>query len=429
NSGGPAKPGDGSAASQESAPEIPRPDTSVMEPLVAELIEGRIQDVEKAPASAEAWADLGFALDAHMLLEEAETCLGYALELDDSLFPAAYDHAFLGVLLPRDPDDVSDRFQRATELQPDYGPVLVRHGDHLLESGEVVRATERFEAALEVSPTYEYAQLGLGRCLMESDDPEDLKRAEALLAPLFELYPGDPALATAYGQSLALLERGEEAARVATEHAQAFAAGTKDKVPMRDSLRGEILSLSRSAASNYQRGEKLLRRSDFKSAAREFERVLGVDPNNRPARVLLADTRIALRELDAARAELGKLLEQDPRDPAANALLGQLDTEAAQYESALRHFQVAGSSRTPMDTRTFRAWVTALGSLRRWDEALFRIDEWIRAIPLDPEPYYLRAMAQMNSGDLEAARASLAVAESKNPNHPLRTQLQQRLAR
>ncbi len=408
--------------------EVPELRTGEMEPLVAELLDERVAKVRAEPGDARAWSQLGFALDAHMLLAEAESCLGEAVRLDPTDFPAAYDFAFLGTLLPRDAEEVSERFARASTLKPSYAPVFARHGDYLFEGGEVAKAVACYESAIAAFDGYDYARLGLARALLESDQPAEMKRAHDGLERLFETFPGDPAVATAFGQALSLRGEAERAATVASLHSEAVAAGNSTRVPLLDSLRADILSLSRSTASNFQRGEKKLRKGDLAGAAIEFERVLSAEPSNRTARLFLAKTRIGLRKLDEARAHLAVLMEANPRDADAHALLGQLDTEAGAFDSALDHFAKVAQAARP-DDLTYRAWVTALGSNGRWEEALFRLEEWESSSPTHPEIGYLRALASHNAGQTEEARRALEAATERAPNHPMRRQVEQSIGR
>ncbi|QDV08729.1 cellulose synthase subunit BcsC [Planctomycetes bacterium Poly30] len=414
--------GEGASSSSPEA-RIPGLDTSALEPLVAELIDRRMASVRSNAGNARAWADLGFALDAHMFLEEAEACLGQALELDGDLFPAAYDHAFLGTLLPREFEDVSARFEGAIALQPDYAPALVRQGDYLLAAGQVEQAAESFRAALAIWPAYAYAELGLARTQLAGTDEADWARACEALDSLFATFSADPAVATAYAQALTLLGRSDEAASISESHAAAVAGGGRATVPVRDTLRAEILSLSATAAANFQRGEGKLRAGDFQGAAREMERVLGFDPENRVARLLLAKARIGLGASKAARDALADLLEANPKDPDAHAMMGQLDTEVGQFDAAIAHFARASQSGS-LDGATWRAWVTALGSLQRWDEALFRIDEWKLAAPGAADPFFLEALARKNAGQAAEAEAALEEAVRRAPTHPMRREIE-----
>lgn len=421
----------GSDAVPQVSPEaaaIPSLSTQDMEPLVAEFIDARIAKVRAEPRSGKAWQDLGFALDAHFLLEEAEDCLREAGRLDPASFPAAYDFAFLGTLLPRDADEVSARFARAAALKPSYAPVFARHGDYLREAGDLDGATTAYESALAAFDRYDYARLGLARTLLESDRPADIQRAAKSLEALFQAFPGDAAVTTALGQALSLGGDADRAASVADLHSQAVSAGNQTRVPVLDTLRADILSLSRSTASNFQRGEKKLRKGDLAGATVEFKRVLSVESENRIARVYLAKTYLGLRRLAEARAELELLLAADAVDADAHALLGQLDTEAGAFDAALAHFSKV-YARAQLDDLTFRAWVTALGSKGRWEEAIFRLDEWEAQSPTNPEIGYLRAMAALNGGQQEQAKEALKAAIQRAPTHPMRSQLEARILR
>ncbi|MGD2017568.1 MAG: hypothetical protein PVJ89_05615, partial [Planctomycetota bacterium] len=105
--------GGGGGAPAPDVPEPPALDTSTMEPLVARTLEAARAAVLAAPSSAARWAELGLALDAHFFLEEAEQCLAVSIDLDPTIFDAAYDHAVLGTMLEREVADVAARFERA----------------------------------------------------------------------------------------------------------------------------------------------------------------------------------------------------------------------------------------------------------------------------------------------------------------------------
>ncbi|MEM1449233.1 MAG: tetratricopeptide repeat protein [Planctomycetota bacterium] len=406
----------GSGVSSVAGPKIPTIDTSEMEPLVQDYLDVRLDAVRKRPGDGSAWAELGLALDAHMFLEKAEASLEVALDIDSAHRRAAYDYAVLGTLLPRDASDVTARFVRATEMMPGYAPGFARLGQHLLANDEAEAAADAFRRSLEVAADYEYAQLGLARALLDQDDVEG---AIERLNPLHRDHPGDEAVAAAYAQALTLDGRIDEATAVTERQREV----PTTKLQLRDTLRREIMSMSRTAAMNYQRGESKFRSGDLRGAAVEFERVLTVDDTNRRARMMLARTLVSLRKLDDARAQLGVLLEQEARDPSAHALLGQLDAEARRFEDAIAHFGAA-SSGGPLDDVSTEAWISVLGDLKRWDEALYRIEEWVQRSPTNPRPPYFRAMALANAGRVDEARQQLAGAIAAHPQAPIRAQVE-----
>ena len=66
---------------------------------------------------------------------------------------------------------------------------------------------------------------------------------------------------------------------------------------------------------------------------------------------------------------------------------------------------------------------------RRWDEALFRIEQWSAASPSLAEPAYLRAMALFNANRREEAFQALEAAKALAPGHPIRAQAERILSR
>ncbi len=415
----------GGTAPTEVRPAPPVLDTSTMEPLVAETLGAARAAVVADPGDAQRWSELGLALDAHFFLEEAEECLSVAIELDPTLFKAVYDHAVLGTMLEREVGEVAARFERAGELRDDYPPIFARLGDFLLVSGDAAGSLAAFERAREVSEgldyEYDYAELGIGRALLDQGEAE---AAVERLARLHERFPGDPALATALGQGLTMLQRVDEAAAVTARQRAAEEA----KVQLGDSVRRDIMTRSRSAAMNFQRGEAMVRRREFAAAAVEFQRVLTVDEDNRTARLYLASALMELRRIPESRAQLDAVLEATPADLDAHRMLGLLDAEAGAFEEADGHFKTVARS-APLDNLGYQAWVTALGSMNRWEEALFRIDQWRKASPALAEPAYLRAMALFNAGRRGEAVEALEAAKALAPGHPMRAQAERILAR
>ncbi len=415
----------GPAEPNVAPPAPPALDTSTMEPLVAETLGAARAAVLAAPQDARRWSELGLALDAHFFLEEAEACLGVAIELDPTLFKAVYDHAVLGTMLERAVEDVAGRFERAGQLRDDYPPIHARLGDFLLASGDAAGSLAAFEQAREVSDgleyEYDYATLGIGRALLDQGETE---AAVERLAGLHERFPGDPAVATALGQGLTMLQRVDEAAAVTARQR----AADEGKVQLGDSVRRDIMTRSRSAAMNFQRGEAMVRRREFAAAAVEFERVLTVDEDNRTARLYLASALMELRRIPESRAQLDAVLEDSPGDLDAHRMLGLLDSESGAFEEADQHFKTVARA-APLDDLGFQAWVTALGGMGRWDEALFRIDQWSAASPARPEPAYLRAMALFNANRREEAFLALDAAKVMAPAHPMRAQAERILAR
>jgi tetratricopeptide (TPR) repeat protein len=155
---------------------------------------------------------------------------------------------------------------------------------------------------------------------------------------------------------------------------------------------------------------------------------LTVDEDNRTARLYLASALMELRRIPESRAQLDAVLEASPGDLDAHRMLGLLDAESGAFEEADRHFKTVTRS-APLDNLGYQAWVTALGSMNRWDEALFRIEQWRTASPTLAEPAYLRAMALFNADRREEAVEALEAAKALAPGHPMRPQAERILAR
>jgi tetratricopeptide (TPR) repeat protein len=76
-------------------------------------------------------------------------------------------------------------------------------------------------------------------------------------------------------------------------------------------------------------------------AAEQFQEELENDPQHLPAMLYLADARIQMNQMDAARPLLEKLVKLDPSNAKAHLDLGIVDVEQDRKEEALKELQTA----------------------------------------------------------------------------------------
>lgn len=143
--------------------------------------------VESEPNSADAHNDLGWALRQNGKLEEAETELKKAIELDDKI---PYGHSNLSVVY-LDTNRVGDALkesERAVAID-DKSPIFrVVHGNALSANGKLDEAIKEYNQAIALRADYENALYNLGRVLhMQGKNTE----ASTALSAALKLDPND----------------------------------------------------------------------------------------------------------------------------------------------------------------------------------------------------------------------------------------------
>ena len=122
--------------------------------------------IERQPAYARAFQELGNLLRAMRSYVEAETVLKRGLEAAPTV--AEFSLALGGVYLDRaDSPGAKVAFARALSIVPGNADALVGFGIALQYEGDFARAAERFRRVLARDPGHHRAQMNLGYCLIE----------------------------------------------------------------------------------------------------------------------------------------------------------------------------------------------------------------------------------------------------------------------
>jgi tetratricopeptide (TPR) repeat protein len=122
--------------------------------------------IERQPAYARAFQELGNLLRAMRSYVEAETVLKRGLEAAPTV--AEFSLALGGVYLDRaDSPGAKVAFARALSIVPGNADALVGFGIALQYEGDFVRAAERFRRVLARDPGHHRARMNLGYCLIE----------------------------------------------------------------------------------------------------------------------------------------------------------------------------------------------------------------------------------------------------------------------
>jgi tetratricopeptide (TPR) repeat protein len=141
--------------------QLPRVDTTGLDPAVAKAIDVARKRVLRAPNSAGAWGFFGRVLQAHSFPAEAYMAYERAEQLDPK--EPRWPYMMFEMRRATDPEGTLPHLQRAVDLAGKVlSPRLVL-GEYLLEKGRLDEAQRHFERVVELNPPNARAHLGLGR--------------------------------------------------------------------------------------------------------------------------------------------------------------------------------------------------------------------------------------------------------------------------
>lgn len=392
---------------------LPLPDFSQQSDRVQEQIRERLAALEeaiarKAPAAelGRAHGELGLILSAAGFEEAGMPRLLHAQELAPEEFLWPY---FLGYFHFEGGDlqKAKDFFERAVELRPDYVPAMFRLGKSYLDLGHAADAQPLFQEALEMEPDSSALHGWLGRAALALGDHaqavEHLERALAL----------EPR-ATRFHYSLALAYRALGDSERADAHLRQRGDG---EPPIFDSLVQTYYWLLETAQTYHQRALAALSNEDYAMGVELLRRGLELEPENAGLGYLLGSALYRNGELDAAIAQLEHHNGLYPDHADAQYLLGMMYIERESYRDALPRLEAA-VRHDPKHAGARMALAEYLAVMGRLEDAL---GHWERVMEL--EPRFVEAWTQ--SADLlvrlnryEEAAARLAGARERFPDRP-----------
>ena len=270
----------------------------------------------------------------------------------------------LGVLTPA-----------AAEVQEAELATHFRAGQEALQQGEFLRATEEFKRVLALDPTLVEAEVNLGlayQSLLEYELAvrhltKALRDRPNLFAPnlivgLDYLKLGAPAKATPFLQQAVKLDpnnrephRGLASSyldqgnfRAAAEEFRQIAAFNPDEPEALFKLGHDYLELSARLAYRGARlyresawghrflGDLLFQRNRWESAAREYQKALGIDPRQPGLHTALGQSYLHGGKLEEAEAEFHLELGLDPKNELAWLGLAEKHLTMGQADAALQ---------------------------------------------------------------------------------------------
>jgi tetratricopeptide (TPR) repeat protein len=145
----------------------------------------------------------------------------------------------------------------------------------------------------------------------------------------------------------------------------------------------------------------------------EYRRILEINPmlpgmHARLGRALLAKPQPSQTEVDQAKKNFEEELEIDPRNAAAEYVLGQLAADSNDSATAIRHFSRA----TKLDSSFAEAYLglgTSLNSAKQFAEAIPALEVYEKLAPDSPTGHYQLAFAYAGAGRRDDANREAAL--------------------
>jgi tetratricopeptide (TPR) repeat protein len=402
----PASPGRPSRLSEIDFAPLSRALVDELEPAVArQLTQGReavVSAVSQGRESdgVESFGRLCLLYLRYDLLPAAEPCLARMRQLE----PRDYRWPYYELLL-HTRTGAGERAFAAAELtlalRGDDAPTLVRYGDLMLESGDMVAAREAYEKVLAARPEDTGALFGLGRLAAAAGNNDE---AVELLGAALRGQPEGSIIHHHLG--LAYRAAGDR------EMARAELAKNRQRgVVWDDPLLDELLAVGTSSEETLAGGVDALQAGRSREAAAAFRQVLASRPDDAEAHYNLALALIDSEDLSGAERHLRRAVELQPDYGAAHFNLAILLGRTARPAEARPHLERAAAS-DPDNLAWRLVWARSLADAGELGPA---VDELRQVTARDPgfaEAQVVLASMLAGQGSFsEAASHFLAVTE------------------
>ncbi len=175
--------------------------------------------------------------------------------------------------------------------------------------------------------------------------------------------------------------------------------------------------LAREAPFSFQvhelNAEALELQGKWEEAAAEYRKILEINPllpgaHARLGRALLSKPHPSPDDVQQAKKSFEEELEIDPRNAAAEYVLGQLAADANDSSTAIRHFERA----TKLDSGFAEAYLglgASLNSAKRFADAIPALEAYENMAPDSPTGHYQLAVAYTGAGRKDDANREAAL--------------------
>jgi tetratricopeptide (TPR) repeat protein len=175
--------------------------------------------------------------------------------------------------------------------------------------------------------------------------------------------------------------------------------------------------LARDAPFSFQvhelNAEALEIQGKWDEAAVEYRKILDINPmlpgvHARLGRALITKPQPSPADVAQAKKAFEEELEIDPRNPAAEYVLGQLAADSGDSATAIQHFSKA----TKLDQSFAEAYLglgTSLNSAKRFTDAIPALETYEKMAPDSPTGHYQLAVAYSGAGRKQDANREAAL--------------------
>lgn len=291
---------------------------------------------------------------------------------------------------------------------PDYVPARLRWGDILLKQDDVAGAAAIFAAVQAQSPDEPYSLLGLARCAIDRGDWMEARRRLETALRVSGNKLGYDLIVPVY-EHLGLETLADEA-RGAAKASGAFRDFSDPWMEELNDRSFDAMQLSVAAGAAKTRGETA-------AARRWLERALSIAPDNTHLHFQLALLLLDLGDTRAARDQLVRCTELDPKFADGWAYLyGALI--ALGDEAGARQAFESGLAHCPDSPGLHRMRAKQLVAAGHLAEAIPFFQTSIRLRPTEADAYIELAMALLRLGRSDDAMTEFHRALNAEPEHP-----------
>lgn len=405
-------------------------------PETVEQFRAAVAAVDASPRNPDRWRKLGMTYQANFEYQHAATAYAEAVSIDASDARAWY---YLAVALNElgELEEALAAIDHASSLAPDFAPAEWRRALWHLGDGAFDQAMAAVERSLERAPDDATARTIRARIVLQSGRAEE---AAELLEQLLEDRPQDPflhfLLGTAYRQmgrlddASAELERGDGKEPTwpdpwlagMSSRRQGFFAKYDEARKMIDAGRpgpavAALEKLRESHADEMMilidlaRCYRML--GDLDAAASTLDQAFDLDPEDARVAIQQAGVECDLAQaapperrgelLARALASANRACELNPDLALAETLRADILLLMGRIDDAIAGHQRAIALNPGNATAAFRLGAS-LYTAERWDEAIEQLERAARLDPNRAEVVLLLAVAQLRTGDVDAAR-------------------------
>ena len=177
-----------------------------------------------------------------------------------------------------------------------------------------------------------------------------------------------------------------------------------------------------SLAAHKLNAEALEMQGKWDEAQREYEDMIAKEPHTPGLHFLLGRSLVSRPDVNAksterAKEEFQKELEIDPKNAAAQYVLGELAAKDENYNDAIAHFSEAAKL-NPNFAEAYLGWGFTLVAVKRYQEAIDPLRMAERLTPGNPAVHYSLAQALIRTGQKEEAEKEFAIHRSLTAQTP-----------